>query len=60
MLPKRTERATQGLSSDKHQVLVRTVMIYIKMLSWHFIRQVVPRAATEQIVNVLNTVLSHP
>lgn len=65
MLPRRMERTTQGLSRDKLQVLVKTVMIYSKMLSWHLIRQVVPRAATEQMgvaagVNVLNTILSHP
>ena len=48
MLPRRRERATQGLSRDKLQVLVRTVKIYSKVLSWHFIREVVPKAVTEQ------------
>lgn len=49
MLPRRRERATQGLSRDKLQVLVRTVKIYSEMLSWLFIREIiVPTAVMEQ------------
>jgi len=48
MLPRRRERATQGLSRDKLRVLVRTVKIYSKMLCWCFINEAVRRAVTEQ------------
>lgn len=48
MLSRRKERATQRLRKDKLQVLVRTVRIYSKTLSWCFMRETVIRAVTEQ------------
>lgn len=48
MLPRKSQRVTQRLGRDKLQVLVRIMKIYSKMLSWRFIREVVPRAVMQQ------------